>query len=70
MEKQCFWSSSTQNHAETFGNYFKNQPKVGLRSCPDLLVDELRNTREIYGKCLGNMYGTHEECIRNIHKYL
>ena len=81
-KKQCFLSSSMQNHAERSRNYFKKSVWDPKRAKWDQNSDfghvrtyswlhRLRNTQgKTYGTYLGNIYGIYQEHIRNIHKYL
>ena len=75
-------SSSTQNHAESSGNYLKNsvldpkRAKLNQNSDSGHVrtyswLHNLRNTQgKIYGTYLGNIYMEYKEHISNIHKYL
>ena len=82
VSKPCFFSFSTQNHAESSRNFVKNsflnpkRPKFNQNS--DFghartysWLHKLRNTQgEIYGTYLGSIYGIYKEYIRKINRYL
>ena len=83
ISKPCFFlSSSTQNHAESFGNFVKiifldpehekNYQKSWFGHVRTYCwLNKLRNTQgKIYGTYLGNIHGIYKEYIRNILKYL
>ena len=78
VSKPCFFSFSTQSHAESSKKFVENSvldPKhAKLDQNSDFghvrtysWLHKLRNTQgKIHGTYLGNIYGIYKECITNI----